>query len=67
MRKFTNCCKLTTRNLLKNTAKKSEKMPGAGEVFNEVEATLDEYDKALLATSPSIKKEKAKRRPLPAQ
>ncbi|MDN3380990.1 MULTISPECIES: hypothetical protein [unclassified Pseudoalteromonas] len=38
--------------LAKEYAKKSEKMPGAGEVFNEAEETLDEYDKALLATSP---------------
>jgi transposase len=55
--------------LAKEYAKKSEKMPGAGEVFNEAEETLDEYDKALLATSPSVKKEKAtpKRCPLPAQ
>ena len=44
-------------------------MPGAGERFNEVEDILDEHDKALLATSPLVKKEKAKpkRRPLPAQ
>jgi transposase len=55
--------------LAKEYSKKSEKMPGAGEVFNEAEETLDEYDKALLATSPSVKKEKSKpkRRPLPAQ
>ena len=55
--------------LAKEYAKKSEKMPGAGEVFNEAEETLDEYDKSQLATSPSVKKEKAKpkRRPLPAQ
>ena len=55
--------------LAKEYAKKSEKMPGAGERFNEAEDILDEHDKALLATSPSIKKEKAKpkRRPLPAQ
>ena len=55
--------------LAKEYAKKSEKMPGAGEVFNEAEDILDEHDKALLATSTSVKKEKAKpkRRPLPAQ
>ncbi|MEM5552554.1 IS66 family transposase zinc-finger binding domain-containing protein [Pseudoalteromonas neustonica] len=55
--------------LAKEYAKKSEKMPGAGERFNEVEDILDEHDKALLATSPSIKTEKAKpkSRPLPAQ
>lgn len=55
--------------LAKEYAKKSEKMPGAGEVFNEAEDILDEHDKALLATSASVKKEKAKpkRRPLPAQ
>ncbi|WP_405629472.1 IS66 family transposase, partial [Pseudoalteromonas sp. Ld20] len=55
--------------LAKEYAKKSEKMPGAGELFNEVEDILDEHDKALLATSPLVKKEKAKpkRRPLPAQ
>lgn len=53
----------------KEYAKKSEKMPGAGEVFNEAEAILDEHDKALLATSASVKteKDKPKRRPLPAQ
>ncbi|MGO2182729.1 MAG: hypothetical protein ACTH7Q_08665 [Pseudoalteromonas sp.] len=44
--------------LAKEYAKKSEKMPGAGEVFNEAEETLDEYDKALLATSPTVKKKK---------
>ena len=55
--------------LAKEYAKKSEKMPGAGERFNEAEDILDEHDKALLATSPLVKKEKAKpkRRPLPAQ
>ena len=55
--------------LAKEYAKKSEKMPGAGEVFNEAEDILDEHDKALLATSASVKTEKAKpkRRPLPAQ
>lgn len=55
--------------LAKEYAKKSEKMPGAGEVFNEAEETLDEHDKALLAASPSVKKDKAKpkRAPLPKQ
>ena len=55
--------------LAKEYAKKSEKMPGAGEVFNEAEDILDEHDKALLAASASVKTEKAKpkRRPLPAQ
>ncbi|MBB1303847.1 IS66 family transposase [Pseudoalteromonas sp. SR44-8] len=55
--------------LAKEYAKKSEKMPGAGEVFNEAEDILDEHDKALLVTSASVKTEKAKpkRRPLPAQ
>ncbi|MBB1420124.1 IS66 family transposase [Pseudoalteromonas sp. SG44-1] len=55
--------------LAKEYAKKSEKMPGAGELFNEAEDILDEHDKALLATSPLVKTEKAKpkRRPLPAQ
>lgn len=55
--------------LAKEYAKKSEKMPGAGELFNEAEALLDEHDKALLASSSSVKKEKAtpKRKPLPAQ
>jgi transposase/molybdopterin converting factor small subunit len=55
--------------LAKEYAKKSERMPGAGEVFNEAEETLDENDKALLAPSLSVKKEKAKpkRCPLPAQ
>ncbi len=43
-------------------------MPGACEVFNEAEETLDEYDKALLATSPlSKEKAKPKRAPLPAK
>ncbi len=46
--------------LAKEYAKKSEKMQGAGEVFNEAEDILDEHDKALLATSASVKKEKAK-------
>jgi len=47
--------------------KKSEKMPGADEVFNEVELVLDEHDKKLLADSNSdaITKTKPKRKPLP--
>ncbi|WNO61329.1 IS66 family transposase [Rheinheimera sp. MMS21-TC3] len=55
--------------LAKEYAKKSEKMPGAGEVFNEAEETLDEHDKALLAASPAVKKDKAKPKgtPLPKQ
>lgn len=55
--------------LAKEYAKKSEKMPGAGEVFNEAEETLDEHDKALLAASAAVKKDKAKpkRTPLPKQ
>jgi transposase len=56
--------------LAKEYAKKSEKMPGAGERFNEAEEILDEHDKALLAAaSPTVKKEKAKpkRRSLAAQ
>ena len=32
--------------------KKSEKMPGADEVFNEVELVLDEHDKKLLGVPP---------------
>lgn len=53
--------------LAKEYGKKSEKMPGAGEVFNEAEAVLDEQDKVILAGSSSIKKEKVKpkRKPLP--
>lgn len=48
--------------------KKSEKMPGADEVFNEVELVLDEQDKKLLGepTSNTTTKTKPKRKPLPA-
>lgn len=55
--------------LAKEYGKKSEKMPGADEVFNEAEETLDEQDNALLAEAASLKKEKIqpKRRPLPEQ
>ena len=55
--------------LAKEYGKKSEKMPGADEVFNEAEETLDEQDKVLLAGSTSVKKKKAKpkRTPLPEQ
>ena len=47
--------------------KKSEKMPGADEVFNEVELVLDEEDKKLLADSSTdtTTKIKPKRKPLP--
>ena len=47
--------------------KKSEKMPGADEVFNEVELVLDEHDKSILADSIiNVKtKSKPKRKPLP--
>jgi hypothetical protein len=47
--------------------KKSERMPGADEVFNEVELVLDEHDKKLLAApnSGTITKNKPKRKPLP--
>ena len=47
--------------------KKSEKMPGADEVFNEVELVLDEQDKKLLAetNSDAPTKIKPKRKPLP--
>ncbi|OUR59852.1 hypothetical protein A9Q74_15925 [Colwellia sp. 39_35_sub15_T18] len=40
--------------------KKSEKMPGVDEVFNEAELVLDEYDKKLLADSIANVKTKAK-------
>ena len=53
--------------LAKEYGKKSEKMPGADEVFNEAEETLDEHDKVLLAGDTSVKKKKAKRTPLPEQ
>jgi transposase len=48
--------------------KKSEKMPGADEVFNEVELVLDEVDKKLLGAphSDATTKTKPKRKPLPA-
>ena len=48
--------------------KKSEKMPGADEVFNEVELVLDEHDKKLLAkeNADATTKIKPKRKPLPA-
>ena len=47
--------------------KKSEKMPGADEVFNEAELVLDEHDKNLLADSTpnATTKTKPKRKPLP--
>tara|TARA_R110001583_G_scaffold157548_1_gene309477 strand:- start:27 stop:1595 length:1569 start_codon:yes stop_codon:yes gene_type:complete len=47
--------------------KKSEKMPGADEVFNEAECVLDEQDKKHLATEPkaTTTKAKPKRKPLP--
>ncbi len=53
--------------LAKEYGKKSEKMPGAGEVFNEAEFVLDEHDKSILAESTLDTKTKAKpkRRPLP--
>lgn len=48
--------------------KKSEKMPGADEVFNEAELMLDEHDKNLLGAphSDTTTKTKPKRKPLPA-
>ncbi|TWX45085.1 IS66 family transposase [Colwellia hornerae] len=48
--------------------KKSEKMPGADEVFNEAESVLDDVDKKILADSNInvITKTKPKRKPLPA-
>tara|TARA_B100000809_G_scaffold117129_1_gene115406 strand:- start:3570 stop:4085 length:516 start_codon:yes stop_codon:yes gene_type:complete len=47
--------------------KKSERMPGADEVFNEVELVLDEHDKKLLAETnfDTTTKIKPKRKPLP--
>jgi len=47
--------------------KKSERMPGADEVFNEVELVLDEHDKKLLtkANADAPTKIKPKRKPLP--
>jgi len=48
--------------------KKSEKMPGTDEVFNEAELVLDEHDKKLLAAphADATTKTKPKRKPLPA-
>ena len=48
--------------------KKSEKIPGADEVFNEAELVLDEHDKKLLAAphSDATIKTKPKRKTLPA-
>ncbi|WP_435277327.1 IS66 family transposase (plasmid) [Psychrobium sp. nBUS_13] len=59
--------------IAKEYGKKSEKMPGAGEVFNEVEAQLDDIEtlsdteKALLIANdePHTEKAKPKRTPLP--
>ncbi|MFT5815585.1 MAG: transposase [Psychroserpens sp.] len=47
--------------------KKSEKMPGADEVFNEAELVLDEHDKKLLVALhfDATTKPKPKRKPLP--
>ncbi|QIR14643.1 IS66 family transposase [Shewanella aestuarii] len=63
--------------LAREFAKKSEKLPGAGEVFNEAEAelgteqvdTLDAQDKALLTELPTLDKslEQPKRKPLPVE
>ncbi|MGB0937417.1 MAG: IS66 family transposase [Colwellia sp.] len=55
----------------KQFGKSSEQNPGAGETFNEVEETLDEEDKALLAeekneTVTTVKK-RPKRKPLPKE
>ncbi|CAG22709.1 IS66 family transposase zinc-finger binding domain-containing protein [Photobacterium profundum] len=51
--------------------KKSEKMPGADEVFNEAEVTLDEQDELLLASlsteEKTEQKVKPKRKPLPPE
>ena len=51
--------------------KKSEKMPGADEVFNEAEVTLDEQDKQLLASVTTEEKTeprvKPKRKLLPPE
>ena len=62
--------------LAREFAKKSEKLPGAGEIFNEPEVeldaeqvdTLDAQDKALLADNPvtSSTLSQPKRQPLPA-
>ncbi len=53
--------------LAQEYGKKSEKMPGADEVFNEVELVLDEHDKKLLAKANAdvTPKTKPKRKPLP--
>lgn len=57
--------------LAKEYGKKSEKLPGAGEVFNEaeaeLEATLDDKDQAHLAdkANAEINKAQPKRKPLP--
>jgi transposase len=51
--------------------KKSEKMPGADEVFNEAEVTLDEQDNDILASASTEErieqKVKPKRKPLPPE
>ena len=51
--------------------KKSEKMPGADEIFNEAEVTLDEQDNQILTSvtpeSETEKKVKPKRKPLPPE
>jgi len=49
--------------------KKSEKMPGADEVFNEIEFVLDEEEKKLLAdaSTDTTTKTQPKRKPLPAE
>ena len=51
--------------------KKSEKMPGADEIFNEAEVTLDEEDNQILTSvtpeSETEKKVKPKRKPLPPE
>jgi len=53
--------------IAKEFGKKSEKMPGEGEVFNEAEELLDEQDNAILASVPKEKaaKQQPKRKPLP--
>ena len=51
--------------------KKSEKMPGADEIFNEAEVTLDEQDDQILTSATpedeTEKKVKPKRKPLPPE
>ena len=51
--------------------KKSEKMPGADEVFNEAEVTLEKQDEQLLASVSTEEKPapkvKPKRKPLPPE